>query len=180
MRSVFSCYDDTDAVLLVDTTNAFNTLNRQVALSNIQHFCPSLTNILINTYTEPTELFLDGQVLWPEEGTTQCDPLVMPMYALATILLSDQLSGIQDVIQVWYADDASIAGSLTSIRKWRDSIAYGYHANDCKTWPIAKEKYLSKAKELFHDTDNWYPSRLRRIHRGICNHESSGMVKTTA
>ena len=55
---------------------------------------------------------MDGQVLWSEEGTTQGDPLAMPMYALATIPLIDQLSSIQDVTQVWYADDASVAGSL--------------------------------------------------------------------
>ena len=76
MRSLFSC-DDTEAVLLVDATNAFNSLNRQAALRNIQHLCPSLSNILINTYREPTELFVDDQVLWSEEGTTQGDPLAM-------------------------------------------------------------------------------------------------------
>ena len=69
---------------------------------------------------------------------TQGDPLAMPMYALATIPLIDRLRDIQDVTQVWYADDASAAGSLTSIRIWCDCIkilgpAYGYQANDWKT-----------------------------------------------
>jgi len=40
---------DTEAVMLVDATNAFNSLNRQAALRNIQHLCPSFSTIL-NTY----------------------------------------------------------------------------------------------------------------------------------
>ena len=101
-----------------------------------------------------------------EEGTTQGDPLAMPMYALATIPLIDQLGDIHDVTQVWYADDASAAGSLPSIRMWWDRItslgpAYGYHANACKMWLIAKEQHLSKAKELFNDTDIRITSRGR-------------------
>ena len=50
MRSLFS-HKDTDAVLLVDSTNAFNWLNKQMELHNI-HLCPPLANMLINTYSE--------------------------------------------------------------------------------------------------------------------------------
>ena len=131
-----------------------------MTLHNIQHICPTLANILITTYREPTELFVDGQVLWSVEGTTQGDPLAMPlyMYALATIPLTDQLSSIQDVTQVWYADDTSITGDLPSLRAWWDCIcnigpAFGHYANACKTWLVTKEQHLSKAQELFKDTD---------------------------
>ena len=34
--------EQSEAVLLVDTTNAFNSLNRQAALQNIHHLCPLL------------------------------------------------------------------------------------------------------------------------------------------
>ena len=78
---------------------------------------------------------MNGQVLWSEE--TQVVQLAWPMYALATVPLVDQLSNIQDVTQVWYGDDATAAGSLTSIQKWCKLIeslgtAYGYNANDWK------------------------------------------------
>ena len=99
--------DDNDAVLLVDASNAFTALNREAALHNIQHLCPVLSTILINFCREATELFVDGIVLHSEEGTTQGDPLAMPMYALATIPLINQLSDPSNIIQVWYADDAS-------------------------------------------------------------------------
>ncbi len=71
--------DETEAVLLVDDSNAFNSLNRQTALHNIWRLCPSLATVLLNTYRAPSELFIS------QEGTTQGDPLAMPMYALALI-----------------------------------------------------------------------------------------------
>jgi len=73
------------AILLVDASNAFNSLNRLSALHNIRWLCPSLATALINSYRAPTELFVDGEVLYLGEGTTQEDRLAMPMYALATI-----------------------------------------------------------------------------------------------
>jgi len=112
MRSIYS-NEGTEAVLLVDASNAFNALNRGVALSNVSFLCPSLATILINTYCEPTELFVEDEVLWSEEGTTQGDPLAMPFYSLATIPLIDHLGNTSGITQLWYADDASSVGSLT-------------------------------------------------------------------
>ena len=76
-----------EAALLVDATNAFNSLNRQTALQNIRRQCPSIATILVNTYRAPTELFMDNDVILSQEGTTQGDPLAMAMYGLATIPL---------------------------------------------------------------------------------------------
>ena len=42
--------DDTDAILLVDADNAFNRLNRAVALHNIRFICPQLSIALINIH----------------------------------------------------------------------------------------------------------------------------------
>ena len=100
---------------------------------------------------------MDGTVLFSEEGTTQGDPLAMPMYALATIPLISRLGESSDVVQVWYADDASAAGGLSSIRSWWDNLSslgpsFGYFANASKTWLITKDSLLVKAKEIFHDT----------------------------
>ena len=49
VRSSF-LQEDNEAILLADASNAFNSLNRMVALYNIQQICPSFAPILINTY----------------------------------------------------------------------------------------------------------------------------------
>ena len=83
--------DENEAVLLVDASNVFNSPNRQVTLHNIRRLCPLLATTLINTYRAPIELFVDGDSILSQEGTTQGDPLAMPMYALATVPLIKKL-----------------------------------------------------------------------------------------
>ena len=51
--------EGTQDVLLVDATNAFNCLNRNVALQNIQFNCPEIATILINTYQRPLVLMIN-------------------------------------------------------------------------------------------------------------------------
>ena len=151
--------DETEAVLLIDASNAFNSLNRQTALLNIQRLCPSLATALINTYRAPSELFVDGDVLLSQEGTTQGDLLAMPMYALATIPLIRKLKEcVTDVNQVWYADDASGAGKINRLRVWWDHIntlgpKFGYFTNAKKTWLVTKEHCHSDTAAAFADTD---------------------------
>lgn len=154
VRSAFE-RDDCEGVILADASNAFNSLNRQVALHNIQRLCPPLATILINTYRSPTELFVDGDVLFSQEGTTQGDPLAMPMYALATIPLIRKLEG--DNTQVWYADDAAAAGKITALRKWWDELTasgpkFGYFPNASKSWLVTKQAFLSDASSTFAGT----------------------------
>ena len=141
---------------MVDASNAFNSLNRQTALQNTRRLCPSLATMLINTYREPTDLFVDGDVLSSKEGTTQGDPLAMPMYAIATAPLIQKLNA--DVTQIWYADDASGVGRLPCLRRWWDQMnslgpGFGYFANAVKTWLITKEEHLAKAKDTFAGTN---------------------------
>ena len=49
MRDIYA-RENTDAVLLVDASNAFNQVNCQSALHNISILCPSFATILQNTY----------------------------------------------------------------------------------------------------------------------------------
>ena len=107
--------EEANAVLLVDASNAFNSLNRQTALRNIRVLCPSISTILINTYRQDTELFVDGSTLLSQEGTTQGDPLAMPMYAIALKPLIDRVNQPLDVTQVWYADDAAATSNINAL-----------------------------------------------------------------
>jgi len=125
---------------------------------NIHHLCPSLATILITSYRAPTELFVDGDVLYSSEGTTQGDSLAMPMYALATIPLIKKLhSSLDDVSQIWYADDASAASTINKLYQWWTQLTslgpkFGYFANAVKTWLVTKEEHISTATVLFANT----------------------------
>ena len=148
---------DCEAVLFVDASNAFNSLNRQVALRNIRALCPPLATALINTYRRDAELFVDGKTLYSQEGTTQGDPLAMPMYSLATLPLIEKVNPDLSVIQSWFADDATAAGSISKLHDWWDALAtlgpmFGYHVNAAKTNLVVKDSLLSTASAVFADT----------------------------
>ena len=86
MKELFGM-DENEAVVLVDGSNAFNCLNRKVALHNIQYTCPPLAIILISTHRQTARVFIsDGAELLSQEGTTQGDNVAMPFYALGTIV----------------------------------------------------------------------------------------------
>ena len=59
VRSI-SDADETDAVLLIDASNAFNAVNRAAVLHNIRVLCPTLVTYVINTYRQPARLFITG------------------------------------------------------------------------------------------------------------------------
>ena len=50
MPCVLFLLDETEAVLLVDVKNAFNSLNHATSLFNIQVVWPSIAPVLVNIY----------------------------------------------------------------------------------------------------------------------------------
>ena len=142
-RSAFES-DRCKALLLVDATNAFNALNRQVALHNIRHLCPIAT-ILINSYRSHSQIFVNGDVILSQEGTIQGDPLAMPMYGLATIPLIRKLDGLCK--QIWYADNSAAIGTVEQLLAWWNRLsaegpAFGYFPNPSKTWIVTKQSHF--------------------------------------
>ena len=73
MRSIFED-EVAEAALMVDASNAFNSLNREVTLRNTHIPCPSLAPVLTNTYRSHSRLFIGGGHIFSQEGTTQGDP----------------------------------------------------------------------------------------------------------
>ena len=155
MRMVFED-PSTDAIIFVDASNAFNNLNRKVALYNIQFLCPVASKILINCYRSSTALYVGGTVIRSQEGTTQGDPLAMMMFALATVPLLNAVK-TADTIQAWFADDAASGGCLRPLRIWWDALvrkgpAFGYYVNAGKTMLMVKPEKSQEANEVFGDT----------------------------
>ena len=154
VRNLFE-NDKTEAILLVDASNAFNSLNRSTALMNIRTVCPAFSTVLTNIYRESTDLYLGANTLLSQKGTTQGDPLAMPFYVLATRPLIDLLStDTPELRQVWYADDSTAGGTLIDVKKWWDNLstigpAFGYYVNPKKTWLITKDNLVHSASEMF-------------------------------
>ena len=158
MSSMFST-DETDAVLLIDATNAFNTLNRAATLHNISILCPIIATFVINTYRQPVRLFVTGgQELKSSDGTTQGDPLSMSIYGISLIPLMLALKNTSNTKQCWLADDASGAGSIKDVLKWWKSQEkmgpmFGYYPNTLKCWLIVKPNKYEEAMEAFQNTE---------------------------
>ena len=157
IRNIFEA-DETDAVLLIDASNAFNALNRSAALHNIRVLCPTLATYAINTYRKPARLFvLGGKELRSVEGTTQGDPLAMSLYAISLQPLITKLQLSSATKQCWFADDATGCGSFEEIRKWWNDLSIngptlGYFPNAKKCWLITKPDREDAGRKIFADT----------------------------
>ena len=152
---VFSSLD-AQAVVLVDASNAFNSLNRQQTLRNIPVLCPSLAYVVVNFYRAAAPLFVGGEEIYSREGTTQGDPLAMAIFAIAVRPLIDRLMMAQET-QLWFADDAASGGKLQALRRWWDALLrfgplFGYHGNVSKSWLLVKPQNLREATTIFADT----------------------------
>ena len=93
--------------------------------------------ILTNCYRLDVPFFIDGDVIFSLEGTTQGDPLEMVMYAIGILPLIHHLNQFS-VQQVWYADDTAALGKLSTIQSWWEELQchglfLGYYANRTKS-----------------------------------------------
>ena len=162
MRDIFA-NEDTEADLLIDTENAFNTISRKVMLHNLNFICPIITTYITNCYIAPARLFIigGGEIL-SKVGTTQDDPTAMGTYALGILPLIHFLLEFISINhlsakEVAFADDFTVAGKLTSIRDYWGKLTvlgpkYGYFAKASKSYLIIKEDKLGEARNIFNDS----------------------------
>ena len=89
MTSLFLQHGATSGwgVLLVDASNAFNSLNRVALLWNVCVLWPCCSRFFFNTYQGWAILVLrnSNENLYSMEGVTQGDPLSMFLYAVGTL-----------------------------------------------------------------------------------------------
>ena len=91
------------------------------------------------------------------EGTTQGDPLAMPVYGvgitpmLPMIKPSETICNIKHVV---YADDLAGTSKLEQLKEWWDRIEIVgpllvYYPKASKSWHVVKEERLEEAKGPF-------------------------------
>lgn len=154
MRSLLE-NEQTKGLLFVDDTNAFDALNREAAMSSIRVLCPSLANIVLNTYRLSPRIYINDEAIVMTEGTTHGDPLAMSIYAIAILPLIFELENLTK--QLWFAADAAAVGRLQGMKHWWDRLIergpkYGYFMNPSKTWLVVKKSHLESAKAIFSDS----------------------------
>ena len=152
-------YEDpaTEGVLLIDASNAFNALNREAALHNVQYTCPGLSTFVKNLYSGQAELFVasSGETILSKEGTTQGGPESMGFYAASTMPLANSADS-HPCKRIFYADDGSGGADLIKLHEWWQDIQVsgpplGYFPNAVKTWLIVKPEHRERADQLFQD-----------------------------
>ena len=151
--------DNSQGLLLVDASNAFNSLHREQALDTVATTCPVFHQFLKNTYQTRTKLYISGsksgEFIWGEEGNTQGDVAAMQFYSIATRPIIDDLRAYAEATMVWYADDSSACGSFIQLLQWWNRLCdigpgYGYYPNAKKTILIVKNhKDQAEAETLF-------------------------------
>ena len=122
MNGLFSTNQDQSSawgVLLFDSANALNSLNRTAMLLHARLLWPHCARFLFNTYRVWSLLVLKGcsDYLHSREGVTQGDPLSIFMYAIRTLPLIRSLTNPAQCTQLRYADDASAGGSLPDLHE---------------------------------------------------------------
>ena len=153
IHSLGAKFDENEAVLLIAATNAFNLLNRKLALENIKVICPALFIVVKNSYSSPSPLHVNRTTLWSEEGTTQSDPLAMCMYGVGILPLIQKISKV-NVIHKWYADDGNACGRMPDLYETfralkTESPGYGYFVNAPKCQVIVEKEKMDLALETF-------------------------------
>ena len=115
--------DESEAILLVDAFNAFNSINSKTFLHNIEIVCRPLAKFVKKCHDLSSRLFIiGGGEIRSSEGTTQGDSTAMAIYAIAIIPLILVIVDIthQDgssTKTVAYADDFTAAGKIHQLKK---------------------------------------------------------------
>ena len=104
------------ALLLLDFSNAFYTLDRSAMLRAISERCPHFLPYAVFCYGAPTPLFGPGGNISSQSGTQQgdvCGPLFFAVTAHSLAQRAAQAPGTS--LAAWYLNVGSQAGSITGL-----------------------------------------------------------------
>lgn len=125
--------------LLVDFTNAFNSIDRSSMFSSIRQRLPSLSAWFESCYGSAPILYYRDRSLASCSGVQQGDPLGPLGFALTLQplieLLSSSVSSLR--LNLWYLDDGVISGDIDSLHQAMNLIessgpSRGLHLNRSK------------------------------------------------
>ena len=150
--------EDCEAVLLVDATNAFNSLKFKQGNITIKHsaICPEFAVFIKKHISRTSKIVLTWwKHILSNEGTTQGNNCASGFYSLSILPILKELA-CTACKQILCADDDAAAGLLKLLKLWWDSLTkvgpgLGYFPNPKKTWLVVKPEFLNEATEIFKD-----------------------------
>ena len=104
----------------MDVRNAFNTIRRDAILTRIHERCPELYPMAHQAYHLPSPLHIGDQTISSFSGVQQGDPLGPAAFALGVDACA---RAVQSPLNVWYLDDATIAGPADIVQSDLHSLA---------------------------------------------------------
>ena len=148
--------EDGCGMLLMDASNAFNSLNRETALWNARLLWPRCSRFPFITYRGFASLFIAGadEVICSREGTTQRDPLAMFFYGVPLLPLIQKLKDPKKVLQSWYVDDSAAIAKLKKLEICLKNLigegpAFGYFPEPSKSFLVVDKHYVEEAHHKF-------------------------------
>ena len=103
--------------MLVDACNGFNNMSRLEMLCNVRYHWPTGARFAFNCYRHWAQLLIrqPGETpvkILSQERVTQGDPLLMVLYGITLIPLSEELiSADLGILSPFYADNLAFNGS---------------------------------------------------------------------
>ncbi len=127
-------------ILMLDFSNAFNTVDRQAMFAEFRNHFPSLSAWVESCYSGQPLLHLDTDTIFSCRGVQQGDPLGPLGFALALHPIVERIKSEVPSLTLnsWYLDDGTLAGTpeaLLSALKIveEDGPSIGLHLNRNKS-----------------------------------------------
>ena len=97
----------------------------------------------------------------------QCQSTRYQLYHSLMVLETTNTNTNSDAKMVGHADEFSAAGSISSLKYWRDTLCelspkFGYFPEPKKSWLIVKSDCFDKAIHVFNDTNIQITTQGRR------------------
>jgi hypothetical protein len=101
-------------IIKLDVKNAFNTVERDVLLGEVEENIPSLYPFLHQVYHSPSNLFYNNSLILSQVGAQQGDPLGPLTFSLA---IHKAMSSLKSSLNIWYLDDGTIGGKPEIVKQ---------------------------------------------------------------
>ena len=168
-------HPSTEGILLIDASNAFNSLNRKAALNNIKYTCPEFSCYINNLYRGDAELFVANseETVRSCEGTTVLHPtLCLSCNSPATLYMSYAIFGMIWLValSLWPLEPPD-HGSTQSYGPSQSPVSSSWqHCYPFTPWivlPTPSWGYPPPSILMLLDADNPNPSPRSSTHQSL-------------